>query len=68
MFEILTRTLRQPSVENKVGYVLTILKNGYNEPTIFSGRRTITSWNNNDLSSYRQVNMADIEEQILANV
>ncbi|EOS43052.1 replication initiation protein [Lachnospiraceae bacterium MD335] len=67
LFEVLTRTLCQPSVENKVGYALTILKNGYNEPTIFSGRRG-TGWNNNDLSSYRQINMAEIEEQILANV
>ncbi len=67
LFEVLTRTLQQPAVENKVGYVLTILKNGYNEPTIFSGRRG-KGWNNNDLSSYKQMNMADIEEQILANV
>ncbi len=67
LIEVLSRTLRQPGVENKVGYALTILKNGYNEPVTYKNRRAGVGWRNEELSSYKQMNMADIEEQIVAN-
>ena len=58
LFEILTYTLRK-QVDNKVGYVLTILKNGYNEPTRLSGKES-NSWNNKDLNTaYCTVRAAD---------
>ena len=66
LFEILTYTLRK-QVDNKVGYVLTILKNGYNEPTRLSGKES-NSWNNKDLNTaYSQMDFAQFEQQILSN-
>ena len=54
-------------VDNKVGYVLTILKNGYNEPTRLSGKES-NSWNNKDLdTAYSQMDFAQFEQQILSN-
>lgn len=65
--EILSYTLKK-QVENKVGYALTILKNGYNEPTRLSGKKTGSAWNNKDLdTAYEQMNFADLEKQILSN-
>ena len=49
LVEILSYTLKK-QVENKVGYALTILKNGYNEPTRLGGNRTGSAWNNKDLT------------------
>ena len=67
MVEILSYTLKK-QVENKVGYALTILKNGYNEPTRLSGKKTGSAWNNKDLdTAYEQMNFADLEKQILSN-
>lgn len=67
MVEILSYTLKK-QVENKVGYALTILKNGYNEPTRLGGNRTGSAWNNKDLdTAYRQMDFADLEKQILSN-
>ena len=67
MIEILTYTLKK-QVENKVGYVLTILKNGYNEPTKFEGKPSGSSWKNKELdTAYSQMNFADLEKQILSN-
>lgn len=67
LFEILTYTLKK-NVDNKVGYVLTILKNGYNEPIKLSGKQTGSSWNNKDLdTAYSQLNINDLENQILSN-
>ena len=40
LIEILSYTLKK-QVENKVGYALTILKNGYNEPTKLGAGRTV---------------------------
>lgn len=58
LFEILTYTLKK-QVDNKVGYVLTILKNGYNENKV---------WNSKDLdTSYSQMDFEDLEQQILSN-
>lgn len=66
LFEILGYTLRK-QVDNKVGYVLTILKNGYNEPTRLSGKES-NSWNNKDLdTAYSQMDFAQFEQQILSN-
>lgn len=66
LLEILNYT-KKKSVDNKVGYVLTILKNGYNEPTRLSGKST-SSWNNRDLdTSYSQMDFAQFEQQILSN-
>ena len=66
LFEILTYTLRK-QVDNKVGYVLTILKIGYNEPTRLSGNDG-NSWNNKDLNTaYSQMDFAQFEQQILSN-
>lgn len=67
LVEILSYTLKK-QVENKVGYALTILKNGYNEPTRLSGKKTGSAWNNKDLdTAYEQMNFADLEKQILSN-
>ncbi|MCI7792035.1 MAG: replication initiation protein [Lachnospiraceae bacterium] len=66
LFEILTYTLKK-KVDNKVGYVLTILKNGYNEPTRLSGKST-NNWNNKDLdTTYSQMDFEAFEKQILSN-
>ena len=54
--------------DNKVGYALTILKNGYNEPTKFNGEKKSSSWNNTDLdTAYSQMNFEDLEKQLLSN-
>lgn len=67
LVEILSYTLKK-QVENKVGYALTILKNGYNEPTRLSGKKAGSAWNNKDLdTAYEQMNFADLEKQILSN-
>ena len=68
LVEILSYTLKK-QVENKVGYALTILKNGYNEPTRLSGgKKTGSTWNNKDLdTAYSQMNFEDLEKQILSN-
>ena len=67
LVEILSYTLKK-QVENKVGYALTILKNGYNEPTRLSGEKKGSAWNNKDLdTAYAQMNFADLEKQILSN-
>ena len=67
LVEILSYTLKK-QVENKVGYALTILKNGYNEPTRLGGNRTGSAWNNRDLdTAYKQMDFADLEKQILSN-
>ena len=66
LFEILNYT-KKKQVDNKVGYVLTILKNGYNEPTKLSGKST-NSWNNKDLdTTYSQMDFEAFEKQILSN-
>lgn len=66
VFEILMYTMRQ-QVNNKVGYVLSILKNGYNEPTRVSGVDK-NSWNNKDLNNtYEQIDFESFEQQILSN-
>ena len=66
LFEILTYPLKK-KVDNKVGYVLTILKNGYNEPTRLSGKST-NNWNNKDLdTTYSQMDFEAFEKQILSN-
>ena len=66
LFEILNYT-KKKQVDNKVGYVLTILKNGYNEPTRLSGKQT-NSWNNKDLdTTYSQMDFEAFEKQILSN-
>lgn len=66
LLEILNYT-KKKNVDNKVGYVLTILKNGYNEPTRLTGR-TNNSWNNSDLdTTYKQMDFAQFEQQILSN-
>ncbi|MCI9386657.1 MAG: replication initiation protein [Lachnospiraceae bacterium] len=67
LIEILSYTLKK-QVENRVGYVLTILKNGYNEPTKLGGKQGGSSWNNKELdTAYSQMNFADLEKQILSN-
>ncbi len=67
LIEILSYTLKK-QVENRVGYVLTILKNGYNEPTKLGGKQSGSSWNNKELdTAYSQMNFADLEKQILSN-
>ena len=67
LVEILSYTLKK-QVENKLGYALKILKNGYNEPTRLSGKKTGSAWNNKDLdTAYEQMNFADLEKQILSN-
>ena len=67
LFEILSYTMKK-DIDNKVGYVLTILKNGYNEPTRLSGKQKGSSWNNKDLdTAYEQMNFDDLEKQILSN-
>ena len=67
LIEILTYTLKK-QVENKVGYVLTILKNGYNEPTKLGEKQSRPAWNNKELdTAYSQMNFADLEKQILSN-
>lgn len=67
MIEILSYTLKK-KVDNKVGYALTILKNGYNEPTKFNGEKKSSSWNNTDLdTAYSQMNFEDLEKQLLSN-
>ena len=60
--------LSKKQVENKVGYALTILKNGYNEPTKLGGRQNGSAWNNKDLdTAYAQMNFEDLEKQLLSN-
>lgn len=67
MLEILSYTLKK-QVANKVGYVLTILKNGYNEPVRSNGKKAGSSWNNKELDTeYAQMNLEDLEKQILSN-
>lgn len=67
LIEILSYTLKK-QVENKVGYALTILKNGYNEPTKVGGRQNGSAWNNKDLdTAYAQMNFEDLEKQLLSN-
>ena len=67
LIEILSYTLKK-QVENKVGYALTILKNGYNEPTKLGGRQNGSAWNNKDLdTAYAQMNFEDLEKQLLSN-
>ena len=67
LIEILSYTLKK-QVENRVGYALTILKNGYNEPTKLGGKQGGSSWNNKELdTAYSQMNFADLEKQILSN-
>lgn len=67
LIEILSYTLKK-QVENRVGYVLTILKNGYNEPTKLGGKQSGSAWNNKELdTAYSQMNFADLEKQILSN-
>ena len=67
MIEILSYTLKK-KVDNKVGYALTILKNGYNEPSKFIGEKKSTSWSNTDLdTAYSQMNFEDLEKQLLSN-
>ncbi len=67
MIEILTYTLKK-KVDNKVGYALTILKNGYNEPTKSSREKKSSTWSNTELdTAYSQMNFADLEKQILSN-
>ncbi len=67
LIEILSYTLKK-QVENRVGYVLTILKNGYNELTKLGGKQGGSSWNNKELdTAYSQMNFADLEKQILSN-
>ena len=66
LFEILTYTMNK-KVDNKVGYVLTILKNGYYEPLRQGGNRG-SSWNNKDLNTtYEQLVIEAFEQQILSN-
>lgn len=66
LLEILNYTLHK-NVDNKVGYVLSILKNGYNEPTKLTGQNT-NKWNNEDLNTaYSQMDFAQFEQQILSN-
>ena len=68
LLEILSYTLKK-QVENKVGYALTILKNGYNEPTKLSGKKTGSAWNNKELdTAYSQMNFEDLENQLLSNL
>lgn len=65
--EILSYTLKK-QVDNKVGYALTILKNGYNEPTKLGGKQSGSVWNNKDLdTAYAQMNFEDLEKQLLSN-
>ena len=65
MLDILTYTLNK-KVDNKVGYALTILKNGYNEPAKTTPKST-NSWNNKDLdNSYSQMDFEQFEKQILS--
>lgn len=67
LVEILSYTLKK-QVENKVGYALTILKNGYNEPTRLSGKKSGSAWNNKELdTAYSQMDFADLEKQLLSN-
>lgn len=66
MLDILTYTLNK-KVDNRVGYALTILKNGYNEPAKTTPKST-NSWNNKDLdNSYSQMDFEQFEKQILSN-
>ncbi len=67
LLEILSYTLKK-QVDNKVGYILTILKNGYNEPTKFGTKQKSSAWNNKELdTAYAQMNFEDLERQILSN-
>ena len=67
MIEILSYTLKK-KVDNKVGYALTILKNGYNEPSKLSSEKKSSSWSNAELdTAYSQMNFEDLERQLLSN-
>ncbi len=59
LFEILTYTIKK-NVGNKVGYVLTLLKNGYNENRSADKADNINS-------SYSQMDFEELEKQILSN-
>ena len=59
LFEILTYTIKK-NVGNKVGYVLTLLKNGYNENKSADKADNINS-------SYSQMDFEELEKQILSN-
>lgn len=68
-------------VENRVGYALTLLKNGFteaatkriaaaNEKKAEAKTRSVSksSWNNNDLDiAYSQMDFDDLEKQLLSN-
>lgn len=68
-------------VENRVGYALTLLKNGFteaatkriaaaNEKKAETKTRSVSksSWNNNDLDiAYSQMDFDDLEKQLLSN-
>ena len=59
LFEILTYTIKK-NVGNKVGYVLTLLKNGYNENKSADKADNINS-------SYSQMDFEELKKQILSN-